>query len=309
MPGALTAVRRYGEWGQIAAVALLVAALFHFLGLRYYNSYVGQSAWLWIFEQWVRSDGDFTHGWTMPFIALYVVWSNRKAIASAPKSTCAGGLIIVIGALLLHVAAFRVQQPRISLIAMTILVWGGILFVYGWATAKVFLFPVGYMILAFASFWLIAITFKLRLFACMLSGAVLNGIGIETVRYGTALYSQAGGGFNFDVADPCSGLRSLVVMTALAAPFAYFTSLSNLRKWVLFATSIPLAVLANILRIVSIALLAELAGQELAMRVFHDFSGSLVFFIAILLLVGTSQLLKKELWKGDAPSTPTELPH
>ena len=306
MQTAVMAPTRPREWARIAAMTLLVVALFHFLGMRPSALPGGQSALAWIFDQWIHSGGDFSHGWTMPLISLYAIWANRKGIASAPKRIHPGGLLIVVSALLLHLAAYRVQQPRISLVAMAILIWGGILFAYGWATAKYFLFPVGYMILGFASFWLIAITFKLRLFACALSASVLNGIGIATIRQGTMLHSQAGGGFSFNVADPCSGLRSLVVMTALSAPFAYFTTLSFARKWLLFASAVPLAVVANVLRIVSIALLAEVAGQEVAMKIFHDFSGYLVFFIATLLLVGTSQLLKSTVKTGVTPSKSVE---
>lgn len=295
--------RPYVEWLLAGFCAVLTVALFHFLGQRPAKAVDGQSALTWIYSQWVNGDGDFSHGWMMPLIACYGIWIKRTDIASAPKRTNGYGALIVIGALLMHIAAYRIQQPRISLVAMVLLLWGSVLFAYGWQVARHLLFPAGYMLLAFASFWLIAITFKLRLMSCVVAEWVLNGIGIETVRQGTILQSSAGGGFIFNVADPCSGLRSLVVMTALAAPYAaYLSQLSLPRKWVLFLSAVPLAAMANIMRIVSIALLAEVAGQELAMRVFHDFSGFLVFFIAILLLVTTAQFLKPREREGGAPS-------
>ena len=134
---------------------------------------------------------------------------------------------------------------------------------------------------------------------------MLNGIGIAAQRTGTAIYSAAGGGFSFDVADPCSGLRSLVVMTALAAPFAYVTQKTNLKRWLLFALSVPMAMFANTIRIVTIAVVAQVFGQDRAIGLYHDYSGYILFFAATLLLVGTGALLnvdyKKVLskWKNE----------
>ncbi len=275
------------------AAFLLAAvwALFHFAGHSPIEHFPGQSVFRWIFFQWTSSEGDFSHGWLMPLIAGYVLWERRAEIRNAPLRITWAAILPVAGALLLHVAAYRVQQPRISLIAMVLLLWFCALFLYGWLAARHALFPLAYMLLAFMSYWMITFTFPLRLMACAAAGGILNGLGIETVRQGTLLYSSAGGGFNFNVADPCSGLRSLVVMTALAAPFAYFTQKTLFKKWLLFLLSIPLAAVANIIRLVSIALVAEFAGQELATKLFHDFSGYFVFFIATILLVGASRLV------------------
>jgi exosortase len=88
-----------------------------------------------------------------------------------------------------------------------------------------------------------------------------------------------------DVADPCSGLRSLLAMTALTAVYAYFTQRTILKKWILFATSIPLAVAGNIARIVTIAIMSEAVGGRLALGLYHDYSGYILFTAAISLMV------------------------
>ena len=101
MQTAVMAPTRPREWARIAAMTLLVVALFHFLGMRPSALPGGQSALAWIFDQWIHSGGDFSHGWTMPLISLYAIWANRKGIASAPKRIHPGGLLIVVSALLL----------------------------------------------------------------------------------------------------------------------------------------------------------------------------------------------------------------
>ena len=171
--------------------------------------------------------------------------------------------------------------------------WSIPFYLYGAGVARLLLFPAGYLLLCFTSYLLISFTMPLRLSSCMVSCGLLNGLGIASVRHGTAIYSSAGGGFNFDVADPCSGLRSLVVMTALAAPYAYFTQKSQVKRWALFLMAIPLAMLANIIRIVTIAVVAEVIGQQFAMSAYHDYSDYFIFTVAILLMVAAGRALDR----------------
>ena len=125
----------------------------------------------------------------------------------------------------------------------------------------------------------------------------LRGVGIPAVADGTVVRSAAGGGFLFDVEEGCSGLRSLVTMTALAAPYACWTMRTNARRLILFALSVPLAMLANALRIFSLGVVAEWIGTSLAMSLYHDFSGYLVFFLSLLLLVGAGSLIDQD-WRA-----------
>ncbi len=282
----------------LAGTAMGLATLiFHGLGNASHIASEGRSVFSWISRQWTLSGGDFSHGWLMPFISLYVLYTKRDAIAQATRGVGWLGLALVIASCLLHVAAYRAQQPRLSLVAYCGLLFSLPWFICGWQTARHLLFPVGYLLLAVVSYYLIALTFPLRLVSSAISVTLLNGIGIGAVRRGTVIYSAAAGGFVFDVADPCSGLRSVVVLTALAAPFAYFTQSGLVRRCVLFALSVPLAVLSNSLRIVTIGIVAEVWGMALAKRIWHDFSGYLLFIIAALLLTAVGALLKLD-YKG-----------
>jgi exosortase len=93
------------------------------------------------------------------------------------------------------------------------------------------------------------------------------------------------------VADPCSGLRSLLAMTALTAVYAYLTQRTLLRKWLLFLASIPLAIVGNMARITTVALVAQAFGEKLALGIYHDYSGYVVFSVAITLMVALGGLL------------------
>lgn len=137
----------------------------------------------------------------------------------------------------------------------------------------------------------------LRLMASSLATTLLRGAGITAYRSGAVVYNPISNGFQFEVDEACSGLRSLIVMTALAAPYAYFTVKGFWRQILLFCLSVPLAMLANALRIFSLGLVAEWLGIDLAMTLYHDLSGFITFFLSIVLLIGTAYLINID-WRG-----------
>ena len=83
-------------------------------------------------------------------------------------------------------------------------------------------------------------------------------------------------------------------MTALTAVYAYLTQPTLVRKWLLFLCSIPLAIVGNMARIITIALVAQAFGQELAVGIYHDYSGYVVFAVAITLMVAVGALLSTD---------------
>ena len=274
-----------------ASLLLPVFILFQFWGNRSNVAMETGSLFIWIGKQWLSEGGDFSHGWIMPLISLGVVWHNRQRLKDSVGAPSYIGLAILIISLALHWAALRAQQPRVSLVALVGVIWSIPFFIYGRKTAAELLFPVGYLLLCFTSYLLVTFTMPLRLVSGAISCTLLNGLGIHAVRHGTAIYTAAAGGFNFDVADPCSGLRSLVVMTALAAPYAYFTQKTLWKRWFLFLMAAPLAMIANVTRITTIAAVANLAGKDFAMSIYHDYSGYLVFTAATLMMLGLGRML------------------
>jgi exosortase len=183
------------------------------------------------------------------------------------------------------------QQTRISLMSLVLLFWGIPFYLFGWQLAKKLIFPCSYLVFCIPLNFLDVIAFPLRILSSSLATGILNGLGIGAVRSGTAIYSTVAGGFEFDVADPCSGLRSLLAMTALTAVYAYFTQKTLLKQWILFIASIPLAVAGNIARIVTIAIMAEAFGGKFALTLYHDYSGYILFTAAISLMVVIGALL------------------
>jgi exosortase len=286
--------------GLVSVVIGLLFMLFHMLGNTVENV-SSRSAFHWMFARWqdtISFGADYSHGYFIPFVSLGVIWYKRKEIFSVDKAVDWRGLVFVVGALVMHWLGAKMQQTRISLVSLVMLIWGVPFYLFGWQLAKKLIFPCSYLLFCVPLNFLDVIAFPLRMFSTKLAVGMLNGFGIEAVRSGTAILipSMPTG---MDVADPCSGLRSLLAMTALTAVYAFFTQRTFIRKWLLFLASIPLAVIGNIARIVTIAFVAEALGAKPALGLYHDYSGYILFTAAIISMVVVGMILNmnfKEVW-------------
>lgn len=297
-----------GELVRLGLLALIIGmgyVLFHLQGNAIQVDVYTRSAlrWMWVYwntEADLMGGADYSHGYLIPFVTLGVLWLKRHDLANAPKSVSQIGLAVIIAALMFHWLGAKAQQTRLSLFSIILLFWGVPFYFYGWQVAKQLIFPCAYLVFCIPLNFLDTISFPLRLFAAAASTTILNGLGIAAERSGSAIYSAAAGGFNFDVADPCSGIRSLLAMTALTAVYAYLTQRTLLKKWILFACAIPLAIIGNMARIATIALVAQAFGEQLALTLYHDYSGYVVFGVAIGCMVAIGSALNtnyREAWQ------------
>jgi exosortase len=284
--------------GYVSVIIGLLFLMFHLLGNRV-EDVNSRSVFTWMIARWsdkVSFGADYSHGYLIPFVSLGIIWYKREQFFSVPKQICMAGLYVIIAALLMHWVGAKMQQTRFSLISLILLLWGIPFYFFGWQVAKLLIFPCSYLIFCVPLNFLDALSFPLQQAATAIAYHMLNGIGIECERVGTQLISPY---FQLNVEAPCSGLRSLLAMTALTAVYAYFTQKTFIKKWLLFGLSIPIAVAGNIGRIISIALVSIVSGQKLGAGLYHDWSGYVLFTVAIRLMVATSKLLNldyKELY-------------
>ncbi len=288
--------------GFVSVIIGFLFILFHVFGNTVENVN-SSSAFTWMIARWgdKQSFGaDYSHGFLIPFVSLAVIWHKREEFFAAPKQICQIGLFVVVAALVMHWMGAKMQQTRISLLSLILLMWGIPLYFFGWKVAKLLIFPCAYLIFCVPLNFLDGLSGPLQRIATSTAHSMLGGMGIECERVGTQLMSPY---FQLNVEAPCSGLRSLLAMTAITAVYAYFTQKTFVKRWLLFLFSIPIAVAGNVGRIISIALVSITAGQKFGTGLHHDWSGYVLFTVAISLMVGVGKLLNvnyKELfasWK------------
>ena len=236
---------------------------------------------------------DMSYAWYVPLFSLYVLWQERKEIVASVGAPSGFGLPPLLLFLFAGFLGTRGIQIRLEIVGFVGMLLGLTLTFFGMRTAKRVLFPVLFLLFCLPLHtYLDLVTIHLRLLAVSVASGILQGCGVDIVRQGTMLTSPTGA-FAIDVAEPCSGMRSLFAMMALTAGYAYFTQPTWLRRGLLFALSIPIAVAGNAMRILSIVAIAATCSADFATGFYHDYSGYIVFLVAILLMVATGGLISK----------------
>ncbi len=237
---------------------------------------------------------DMSHGWLILPFSLYVLWTERRELKANLGAPSGWGLLACVPCVLLALMGTRGLQLRfeqLGFIGLCVaLPWA----FYGWRFARLFIFPALFLLFTIPlSTFLDAVTIHLRLIASGTALFVLKGFGLDVIQRGTAVISQGAHPFSVDVAAPCSGMRSIFALMALTAAYAWFTQPTWLRRGVLFACSIPLAVIGNVTRILTICLVAASSSEKFALGFYHDYSGYIVFVVAIVLMVACGGLVDR----------------
>ena len=279
------AIREIAFWSVVIGAVFF---LFHLHGNSQEIATARHSLFRWLGTRWV---GDYAYGAFLPLVSLGILWWRRKELAAASRTVDWRGAPLVALALALHWLGVLAQQPRISSVGFILLLWALPFLLYGWDLARWLLFPCAYLFLSIPLNFIEDMTAPLRLFATVVSAGVLNGFGLEVQRVGAGLFSGAGNPFAFNVAPECSGLRSLLAMTALMAFYAWFSQKTLAKKWILFLFSVPVAIVANICRVILVVVVAAFFGQDIAMDLWHDYSGYPIFLISIALMLSIDRLL------------------
>jgi len=251
-----------------------------------------------LFLQWAgpTRDPNFEHGIFVPLFAFYILWQDRKRLqAIRPDPSWAGLPILALGLIMLVLGVLGAELffSRASLLVMLA---GLIILFEGWTFFRGVLFPWAVLILMIPipNLILQQITFPLQLLASKLATGLLEVVGVPVLRQGNVIVLAS---MPLDVAEACSGIRSLLTLVTLAIIYGY---LMETRIWVrilLTFSAIPIAVAANSFRIFGTGLLVQYWDPDKAEGFFHTFSGWLIFVVALLLLFAVHRLVAF-IWKS-----------
>lgn len=291
-------------------VLVLGMALLLLVGLQPYAAGYGPFRRTLFDELLMRwKDPTWQHGALLPFIVGYLIWRRRNELAPLPASSSRRGFVLIGFALLLYFAGFRANNFYCGYLAIMTLLAGASLWLQGVPRSRQLLFA--WLMLGFLwplPFLEESIGYQMRLMMVKTTGFVLNAAGVDSLVSGTALQSmpnlelgrKAGDLFSVGIAAPCSGMRSLFALLVVGALFSYFRQRSLGRRLALFSTILPIAILANMTRILVLIFAAMIFGQDWAIgdaekevSAFHELTGILVFLVALLLLQAASWLLNR----------------
>jgi exosortase len=285
-------------WGRIENKGIFAALLaswillFHYLGNSTFGYRLGASLFEWTLADY-RGNPDDEHGKLIPFVVLGLLWWKRGELLAIPQRTWWTGLIFLGLACMVHVAGFLVQQARVSIFAFFFGVYAIFGVVWGRRWMRAALFPFGLFVFAIPiAFWLDPLTIPLRIMAAQVTHFICHGVfGVPLLRQGTQLMDPAGR-YNFEVAAACSGIRSLVALTALTTVYAMMMFRATWRRCLVLGSALPLSLLCNILRLVCVVLGTVLFGEKVGEFV-HEWFGFLTYAIALVCVMGLGVLLRE----------------
>ena len=272
---------RRSPWG--IAVVVAAAALIVLVYLK---------TFLILWRTWNTSP-NYSHGFLIPPVVAFLLWRERHRFMEARGRGSMFGLVLVGLALLGHVVSIRAGVFMTQGYSLVLMLFGLSLFLCGGRATRTVWFPLGYLVfmLPMPPYLMNVIAFRLKIFAARAGSGIAIRLGIPLARSGMTIHIPAG---SLRIADPCSGLRSLIALVALGALFAFLTEGKIWKRLVLFASAVPLAVFANVVRISVLCVVANIWGIDAALGFFHDFSGLLLFMIAFVGLVAVRKLLRCE---------------
>jgi exosortase len=270
-------------WFKIGVIAVL------FVGMNWWQFVKLVQSWL--------SDPNWTHGFIIPLFSLYLLYVWRDEIARAPRKVCLWGLPVILAALLMLIAGFEpLKNDWIKQLSMPLLIWGVVLYLAGWKTAKITAVPIFFLVFALPlpGYYYERIALPLQNLAAKMSGGVLAAVGVEvevTASY-MRIVSQNGVEHDLQVAEACSGVRSMMAFFALGVALAYIEERPMWQRVTMVVAALPITVICNILRVTMTSAMFVIDKPELGKDFMHTFTGMLLLIPAMLLLFGLGKLLQ-----------------
>jgi exosortase len=250
-------------------------------------------------RQW-WDDGNYSHGFFVPVVAIYILWRERERWQNIPLRPSNSGLAIMSSAVAMMIVGMLGAEAFTMRSSLIVLIAGMIVFLAGWQLLRNIAFPVAYLFFMIPLPALIyyQLTFPLQLLASKFGAAGLVHLGIPTVREGNLLFLP---NCTLEVVDACSGVRSLLSLLAAAVAYSYFTEPVLWKRVALTVSSVPIVIFINGLRLVAAGVLSYLYGPGVDSGIVHLLLGILAFVLALLTLL----LVHKVLARITAPARPT----
>jgi len=223
---------------------------------------------------------DFSHGFLVPIFAVYLVWTKRKTLFDTKVAPSWSGVAVVALGLVVLLLGMYGAELFLSRVSLVILLTGLVLSFGGWQLLKELRFALLVLLLAIPIPAIVfnEITLPLQTLAAKLASALLPLFGVPVLREGNVIELPA---MKLEVAEACSGIRSLMSLFTLSVFYGYFLEKSNLRRALLALASIPIAIAANAVRILGTGLCVQYWDPDKALGFFHEFSGWVMFLVSL----------------------------
>jgi exosortase len=240
------------------------------------------------------ADPNYSHGLIVAPLAAYFAYERRAALRAAPLSPSWLGAVLVTVGLLMLLAGVRGAELFLQRASMLPVLAGSVLLVLGPRHVRLLLFPIGFLVLMIPLPAIVfnQVTFPLQLVASRFGEAVLDAARIPALREGNIILLPY---TTLEVVEACSGIRSLVSLVTVAVAFAAFQGMRASAAVLVVASTVPLAIVMNGVRVAGTGVAAHYWGPRVADGFLHGFSGWLVFVATCIALLGVARVVERVL--------------
>jgi exosortase len=256
-----------------------------------------------LFPDLIREWASFpslSHGFAVPLIAGYLIWTRRQQIANTTAIPSWPWLPLVMVSLALFVAGTRGGEPFLARVSLPITLLGGIALISGWTVAGQMMAGITYLffMIPLPYVTLKVLTDQMRLFDAGVTAGILSWIGVPVLQEGYFLHLP---NMTLEVADVCSSIPAIVSFLALAAAYGYVNRRRPMAVAILILSAVPFGILSNIIRITVTAAGVYIIGPIAIHNVIHMWNGLTVFLMTLALLIALDAALQR-IWgkTGDA---------
>ncbi len=246
---------------------------------------------IWMLDRWFARDSYYSHGILVPFVSGFLIWQLRDELKKIECKESKWGVWLIIAGLGMHVVSSLLRIYFSSGFSMLLVLVGLVLYLFGKEVFKKIAFPIAFLVfmipvplVVIANF-----SFKLKMIAAEIATISLNSMRIPAIREGSIIKMRSA---YVIVDDVCSGLRSLISLTALGSVCAYWMKSSMVKRIFLFLCTIPIAIITNVFRVILLSSISEIWGPQYATGFFHDATGFMVFVLAFILLYAVRNLIE-----------------
>ena len=238
-------------------------------------------------------DANYSHGFLIPLVSAYLIWTGRHQLRRVRVRAGRAGLLLMILGLVLFVLGTAAAEYFTARFSFVLTLFGLTWYLYGSDFTRrtwfaffflCFMIPIPYVIYY-------NLAFPMQLLATKITVAALDVVGMSVVRQGNIIHIA--GGQSLEVAEACSGIRSLVALLALGAIYAYWSQKRFVSQLILFLSTIPIAVVANVVRVLTTSLLVSTVLPGITNEPWHSIMGLSVFVVAFVCLFIVSAILNR----------------
>jgi len=264
-------------WLPYAILALLLIAVYYRIAAK-------------LIYDWYTLP-DYSHGFLVPLFSLFLLWDKRKVLRATPIRQSWAGLSLVVFAIIVLILGVYGVDLFTSRVSFVILMAGLVWTFAGTTMLREVRFPLLVLLLAipFPEIIFNKITFPLQLLASRIASDILPMLGVPTLQEGNVIQLPI---MKLEVAEACSGIRSLMSLFTLAVFYGYFLERSTSRRVILALAAIPIAVAANVARIVGTGLCVQYWNPDKALGFFHEFSGWVMFVVSLFCLYVVHRVMR-----------------